>query len=300
MYTSPSNKKYIGLTKRTLVERAGTNGQKYQDQPAIWRAIKKYGWENFQKEILYSNLTKEEAGLKEREMISLYRTNEKEFGYNLTDGGEGLPDSHNLSVEKPVDMYDPSGKYIKTFTSIAEAEREMKLSGISPVCLGKLKRCGNFVWRFKGEPFDKYDSSYQIQGKPVVQYDWYGNIIQTFPNAHIAEEKTGIKASTIQQVCTYLKASSGNYVWRYVNEEFNNSKFDYSRHYEIYRYDLHGNLIKIYKNITEANKTKIARISECCKGKCKTAGGSIWRYKGDSFDKHPLPDLSIKNRWWEL
>ena len=63
-YTSPSNKIYIGITSKTLNERARYDGSGYKECKAFWRAIKKYGWENFTSEILAQELTEEEAKIK--------------------------------------------------------------------------------------------------------------------------------------------------------------------------------------------------------------------------------------------
>ena len=69
MHTSPSNKRYIGVTKQKPISRWRTDGSGYKDSKYFWRAIKKYGWNNFQHEILFQGLTKEEAEQKEIELI---------------------------------------------------------------------------------------------------------------------------------------------------------------------------------------------------------------------------------------
>lgn len=48
----------------------------------------------------------------------------------------------------------------------------------------------------------------------------------------------------------------------------------------IKQYDLQGNLIREWDTIKEAEQQlKIYQISKCCRGKRKTAGGFIWKYK---------------------
>ena len=47
----------------------------------------------------------------------------------------------------------------------------------------------------------------------------------------------------------------------------------------ILQYDLEGNFIKECSSITEANKHHKGDIQACCRGKQKTAGGYIWKYK---------------------
>lgn len=87
-YTSPSGKKYIGITGKTLEQRAGRNGSEYVSCKRFYNAIQKYGWDNFTKEILIDNLTYQEAFQKEKELIALYDTTNPEKGYNLSLGGE--------------------------------------------------------------------------------------------------------------------------------------------------------------------------------------------------------------------
>lgn len=56
----------------------------------MWRAICKYGWENFTHAILYENLTKAEAEQKEVELIKEYKSNDNKYGYNIENGGNAV------------------------------------------------------------------------------------------------------------------------------------------------------------------------------------------------------------------
>ena len=82
-----NNKVYIGITSRTTQERWGKNGSNYSTSPHFFSAIHN-GWDNFEHEILFDGLTKEEACVKEKELIKKYKSNDRNFGYNQTDGGE--------------------------------------------------------------------------------------------------------------------------------------------------------------------------------------------------------------------
>ena len=84
----PNGKRYIGLTSGKPEYRWG-NGNGYSGQVLMKRSIEKYGWENVEHIILDEGLSKEEAIEKEKFYISQYHTQEDEFGYNLTEGGEG-------------------------------------------------------------------------------------------------------------------------------------------------------------------------------------------------------------------
>ena len=83
-----NDKKYIGITKDSIEHRSGKNGTNYEKCPYFWKAIQKYGWDNFEHIILFENLTKEEACEKEIALIREYDLCNHELGYNLSKGGD--------------------------------------------------------------------------------------------------------------------------------------------------------------------------------------------------------------------
>ena len=87
-HTSPSNKVYIGITCKDPTHR-WRNGRGYEKNQYFWNAIQKYGWNNFNHEILFTRLTEKEAKLMEQMYIALYDSNNPNNGYNITLGGEG-------------------------------------------------------------------------------------------------------------------------------------------------------------------------------------------------------------------
>ena len=88
IHTSPSGKVYIGITKRIPKYRWGKEGRGYIGNVHFYNAIQKYGWNSFTHEVLYSNLTKEEAQEIEIALILHYKASNPEFGYNRSLGGE--------------------------------------------------------------------------------------------------------------------------------------------------------------------------------------------------------------------
>lgn len=81
-----NGKRYVGITKQNP-ETRWHSGNGYNNSEYFWRAIKKYGWKNFDHEILYENLTKEEAEKKEIQLIVEWKTTDRAYGYNITNGG---------------------------------------------------------------------------------------------------------------------------------------------------------------------------------------------------------------------
>lgn len=85
-YTNNVNgKKYIGITCRSLRERASG---RYEGSHRFRNAINKYGFDKFTPEILFDNLTREEACKKEIETIREFNTTDGNFGYNISIGGQ--------------------------------------------------------------------------------------------------------------------------------------------------------------------------------------------------------------------
>lgn len=73
-----NGKVYVGQTCN-LSERWRNNGKNYFNSIKFYNAIKKYGWDNFTHEVVYSNLNKQAADKLEKELIHKY--NSIEEGY---------------------------------------------------------------------------------------------------------------------------------------------------------------------------------------------------------------------------
>lgn len=85
---SINNKIYIGKTTRSFNERKREHCKDYKTKDTLlYRAMRKYGLENFQFEIIEDNIPNEEISAKEKEYIKKY--NSYYEGYNMTFGGEG-------------------------------------------------------------------------------------------------------------------------------------------------------------------------------------------------------------------
>lgn len=82
-----NGKRYIGQTSQSQ-ERRWRNGEGYIDSPKFWNAIQKYGWENFEHQIIEVGNSQEWANQREIYWIAFYDTfNNDKKGYNMTPGG---------------------------------------------------------------------------------------------------------------------------------------------------------------------------------------------------------------------
>ena len=87
-HIAPNGKRYIGTTS-LRVTRRWNNGRGYITSKRFYKDILRYGWENIKHEILYENLSRDEAYKMEIELIAKYQSNNPEYGYNVASGGEG-------------------------------------------------------------------------------------------------------------------------------------------------------------------------------------------------------------------
>lgn len=81
-----NGKKYIGITSMKPTKR-WVNGHGYKQCPIFYAAIQKYGWDAFRHELLFTDLTQEEAEQLEVELIAKYQTQDRDKGYNVAAGG---------------------------------------------------------------------------------------------------------------------------------------------------------------------------------------------------------------------
>lgn len=90
-HVSPNGKVYVGITSQSVNRRWRNNGAGYlQDtQKKFKNAIQKYGWDNFEHEIIEDNLESLELA-NEREIYWISFYDSYHNGYNSTLGGDGV------------------------------------------------------------------------------------------------------------------------------------------------------------------------------------------------------------------
>ena len=86
VHTCPNGKKYVGCTTKAKPEYRWAKGRGYKGR-LFEEAIRKYGWDNIEHEVFEVD-SKEEMYRKEVELISFYHSNDPEYGYNNSVGGE--------------------------------------------------------------------------------------------------------------------------------------------------------------------------------------------------------------------
>lgn len=242
--------------------------------------------------------TESEACELEQYYIQKYKSNNKDFGYNISIGGEGtLTGLYNLpSMSVPVYQYNLDGNFLAEFPSMMEAERNTGInnSAICACCKGVHNYTKDFIWSYeKHKKIDKvdpkqirYDLIIKKQEKIVYQYDLSGAFIQEYKSLSEASRVTNINFKDISKCCLNEKIKqAGGYIWSYDYSECVEPYKLKTRNNNIYKYSIDGNLIKIYNNVDEAvsnnnisKPTLYKACSESNKSNYNICCGYIWSY----------------------
>lgn len=100
-HTFPNHKVYIGITsQQNPYVRWGKSGGGYRNHYPIWYAIQKYGWNNILHEIIFDDLTEDDAKKKEVELIKFYNSTDYKYGYNISPGGDSVSELTRLKLSK--------------------------------------------------------------------------------------------------------------------------------------------------------------------------------------------------------
>lgn len=304
-----NNKIYIGQTCQKVEER-WRKGKGYDSKTYFAKAINKYGWDNFSHQIIEENiLTRQQANEREEYWIKFYHSNDPNYGYNMTEGGDGFnpktgsyyskknweDSSFRKKFEKPVICVN-TGIIYKSLKEAANKNNIHKDS-ISKCCTHIYKSAGTdqnnnpLVWEFFEEgKIYKYKNPKQL-------YNNSSRVICTttqeiFNSIQEAANKYNIKHSGISSCCTHKQQSAGKLedgtklCWEYYEEGK-----EYKKQYKIGNTNSKKviciNTGKIYNSLKEAGmdtNVKPSNISMCCNGKIQSAGKMSngdkrkWRY----------------------
>lgn len=223
IHTSPNNKRYIGITSQNPERRWRRDGLGYKKHIFFWRAIQKYGWDNFKHEILYTDLTEKEAKQKEIELIAFYNSNNENYGYNLSSGGESGSKGYRHTEETKKCMSEnrkgeKNAMYGKHHTvETIEKERVKHLrENLSEETIYKMSIAK------KGKKRDRKSVEKQIDtiSNQVICIETktiYKNTIE-------AGIKNNLDRSSISKVCRMERKTCGGYHWAYLKDLDENSK----------------------------------------------------------------------------
>lgn len=200
----PNGKSYIGITCVKPYYYRWRAGSSYNKQPKVYNAIKKYGWANIQHEILYENLSQEDANRIEQEMIAKF--NSVENGYNVSTGGGGtfgIPCSEetrqkigNANRGKPCVNRDNLAKY-RAIHGAWNKGGHLTPEQYRKITAERRARCNKAI--------SAYD--------PVTL-----KLVMRFDSCINAATAMGVSSTCISRCAKGGRKTSAGYIWRYDNE----------------------------------------------------------------------------------
>lgn len=227
-HTTPSGRKYVGISCDPL--KRWNSGKGYSLNYIFYRAIKKYGWNNIKHEILFENLSEEEAKRKEIELINEWHLIDRKYGYNLQTGGGG-PFSESTKARMSlarIGNLNCRGRKLSdsTKTKISNSLKDY-YSTHTPTFLGK-KHKSSTIQMLKQRTFSEETrlkmrkSHHDVSGannpsaKSVRKIALDGTCLQEYAYAKLAAIENGLDLSAIIKCCRGKVKSCGGFRWEYI------------------------------------------------------------------------------------
>ena len=274
-HTSPNGKIYIGITLRKPIYR-WNNGKGYLKQVYFYNAILKYGWENIKHEILFENLTKEEAEQKEIELIRFYKSNQRAYGYNIANGGRTRGSVSEETKLKLSEMYKgkPSNRKgcklsKETKEKISRNTRGKKLTEETKQRIGIASKN-----RERTEEW-KHNISNGLKGKKLSE-EHKKKISEAHKDISPINKGVPMKEEQKEKIS---KANLGKIRTEEMKKKISEN---HARKRCIIQYTLNDQYLNEFNSIVEAAKslnTSASAIYACCSNMRKTHKGYKWKYK---------------------
>ena len=204
-----NNKRYIGMDSKNNPQYLGSG-------TLILKAIKKYGKENFKKEILEVCSSIPDMELKETYWINKYKALEDPMFYNLEDNRKrGTNPFQNKSEEEKQTIYKKRGEKQKGISKIKNKKPKPKY--FSEQQKERFKNRGSRTEESKV----KQSISRTNKGNvPIYQFDLDGKLINEFKSLteaclHINKPN---RQGDITSCCQNKQSTAFGYKWKYKNK----------------------------------------------------------------------------------
>ena len=180
---------------------------------ASWNlTCQKYGWDNIKHEILFDNLTQEEAAQKEIELIQKFNSTDRRFGYNIETGG--CIHYHTDETRKKMSESRKGKAHSKAHNKAVSISRQgIKFTKEHVENIRK----SHIGYEMPQSQRDKISKSCKGKGtKAVVMISLDGEELETFESVEKAAKAVGLKSpSNISSCCKGKKKKIGGYKWKY-------------------------------------------------------------------------------------
>jgi group I intron endonuclease len=245
--TAPNGKVYIGKTNQPLDKRTYDHYWLAKRSKTLFaKALNKYGdqivWEILEQPVVGLEL----ANDRERYWISRFRSNDKKYGYNLTEGGDGgkrSPESEKKRIrsvikalkspETKAKLSDKSKAMWRTNRNeMSSAIRKTRSTSKSRALTSQRsreayanpavrKKLGESVRRRYSDPNERKktsDSGRSARARMFSGWTREGEFVGSWLNKTAAAEELGIPYTGISNVLAGRLAHTRGYVFRYISE----------------------------------------------------------------------------------
>ena len=277
-----NNKVYIGQTinyERRIDEhiRHYSNSNYHDFDSLLYKAIRKYGIDNFSFEMIEECATNEldDKEIKWIKEYNAYCNWPQSNGYNMTIGGQGnrkiTPEqvlnawNEGLSKQEIVERFALSPNTIRLYLHTCDISED-----------------------------EIFKRSIKYKSKPILQYSLKGVYLQEYSSINEAVRSIHDRKATISGICeacssSYKHTTAYGYIWKYKDDPTdisilveNANKVSHHKNRKVNQYDKNGNFLKTFNTMTEAKEfigaKSISSITNACNGRSRTAGGYIWKY----------------------
>jgi group I intron endonuclease len=264
MLTSPSGKSYIGQTYRPIQERLREHRiGKSRDCVAIYNAIQKYGWENFEKD--YYEVPDDDLNKHEELMIEVIGTLAPD-GYNLKEGGSNGRHSEETKI-KIKEKNTGLSRSAETKKKISEANQGSK----------------NSMFGIKGDKHPMFGIPRSEHTKQKLREANIGKKLTEETKQKLSEARIG-KIPTEETKQKLREKLLGKKHTEESKQKMSDAKRGEknSCSRRVYQYDSHGKLINSFGSVVDAasylGKNDGSTIGKCAIGTRKTAYGFSWSF----------------------
>lgn len=217
---SINHKVYIGITKFNNPNNRWKNGFGYRKNSLISKAIKKYGWSLFSKEVLHDNLSKEAACAFEIKYIKEYKN--LNLSYNIGNGGEGSNSVSETTKEKLRQYKGEKASMYGKKHSKESIEKIRKGSIGRPVSLKTRQKISEANKKYNGMRGKTHTEKVRKQVSerfsiPVLQYTLQGEFIKEYPSITQAQLELNIISNHIGCCCIGRRKTCSGFIWKYKN-----------------------------------------------------------------------------------
>ena len=202
IHEAPNGKRYVGITSQRLADRWG-HGAPYKKNKHLYSAIVKYGWDAFSHIVVATNLLYQDACEIERRLIAALKTNQREYGYNKSIGGE----SSSIGCKKT----DEQKAVLSAISKRIWEDEDFR------------KRVTEAVKR-KGIRPPSRRGSISEKRKQVFKYDINGNFIESYFSIAEAARRNGVTVMAISNACNGKTKTSCGCLFSFQGGDVNASK----------------------------------------------------------------------------